>query len=94
MRKIALLIALGLLFGIASTAALGILDADLSELAESPATVAQEDRIDAGLRHHGWPNGLLALTAKERRVGHPNGLVRICQTDATPSLKGMRLWVR
>ena len=86
MRKIALLIALGLLFGMASTAALGILDGDLTELAESPGSVAQEDRIDSCLRHHDWPFGLLALTAKERRVGHPNGLVRICQTDAAPKV--------
>jgi hypothetical protein len=41
------------------------------------------DRIDACLRAHGWPYGLLALQIAEIRHGHPNGLIRICGgTDA------------
>ena len=35
-------------------------------------------RVDACLRAHGWPNGLLALQRAELRVGHPNGLIRTC----------------
>ena len=34
--------------------------------------------VDACLRAHGWPNGLLALQRAELRVGHPNGLIRTC----------------
>ena len=41
------------------------------------------DGIDACLRTHGWPYGLVALQHVEIRVGHPNGLIRICGgTDA------------
>jgi hypothetical protein len=46
-------------------------------------TPSRADRIDACLRVHGWPYGLIALQRAEIRAGHPNGLVRICGgTDA------------
>ena len=46
-------------------------------------TPSSTDRIDACLRVHGWPYGLVALRRDEIRHGHPNGLLRICGgTDA------------
>lgn len=38
----------------------------------------RDGRIDSCLFAHDWPYGLDALRVLERRVGHPNGLVRIC----------------
>jgi hypothetical protein len=46
-------------------------------------TPSRTDRIDACLRAHGWPYGLVALQRAEILHGHPNGLIRICGgTDA------------
>lgn len=42
------------------------------------------DRIDACLRAHGWPYGLLGLERAEIRAHHPNGLIRICGAAESP----------
>ena len=42
------------------------------------------DRVDACLRAHGWPYGLLGLEGAEIRAHHPNGLVRICGAAESP----------
>ncbi len=42
------------------------------------ASPVHTNGVDACLRAHGWPYGLLALQRAELRVGHPNGLIRTC----------------
>ena len=74
MRKIALLVAVSFVLVLACTAALAM---------QSPAT-DQAGTIDSCLAEHGWPFGLEALQMVERRVGHPNGLVRICEVESQP----------
>ena len=46
-----------------------------------PFDLAEGDReadTDACLRARGWAYGSLALRRMELRVGHPNGLTRVC----------------
>jgi hypothetical protein len=74
MRKIALLVAVSFVLVLACTAALAM---------RSPAT-DQAGSMDSCLAEHGWPFGLEALQMVERRVGHPNGLVRICEVESRP----------
>ena len=69
-RKIAVLIAVVFAASIACAAALGV-----------RSHAANQDQMDSCLRQRGWPYGLSALHVVERRVGHPNGLVRICERE-------------
>jgi hypothetical protein len=39
---------------------------------------ANQHRIDACLRHHGWAWGYIALERAEIAHHHPNGLIRVC----------------
>ena len=69
MRRIILISAVGL----------GLLAAATSIQAAQSAP--HSNRVDACLRAHGWPYGLLALQRVELRVGHPNGLIQTCGRD-------------
>jgi hypothetical protein len=76
MRRIALLITVGLL--ISCTTALGIV------IHPGTRQPSHRDRVDSCLREHGWPYGRDALRHVERRVSHPNGLVMIfCKREAS-----------
>jgi hypothetical protein len=75
MRRIALLITVGFL--ISSTRALGIV------IHPGTRQSSQKDRVDSCLREHGWPYGRDALRHVERRVGHPSGLVMICERESS-----------
>ena len=75
MRRIALLVAGGVVFVLACTAALAM---------RVPGT-DHAGGMDSCLARHGWAYGLQALETMERRVGHPNGLVRICNVEVSNS---------
>jgi hypothetical protein len=71
MRKIALLVALSFVVVLTCTAALAM----RSRGTDHAGT------MDSCLAEHGWPFGLEALQMVERRVGHPNGLIHICEVE-------------
>jgi hypothetical protein len=71
MRRIARLVAVSFVLVLACTAALAM---------QSPGT-DHAGTVDSCLAEHGWPFGLEALQMVERRVGHPNGLVQICEVE-------------
>ena len=71
MRRIALLVAVSFVLVLACTAALAM---------RSPGT-DHAGTLASCLAEHGGPFGLEAPQRVERRVGHPNGLVRICKVE-------------
>jgi hypothetical protein len=82
MRRIILISAVGL----------GLLAATTSIDAAQTAS-NHTSRVDACLRAHGWPNGLLALQRAELRARHPNGLIQTCGgRDAQKASKKSSCW--
>jgi hypothetical protein len=71
MRRIALLVAVSFVLVLACTGALAM---------RSPGT-DHAGTMDSCLAEHGWPFGVEALQMVERRVGHPNGLIHICELE-------------